>query len=143
MNDGTQRLRALVDEGGRLYGKGDVDGFVDLYTHDAVLVTPDGRYEGIDAIRANWTESMATFTSATVELGPSLEDGDRYFGEFALHATNTGPLHLPDGSQLDATNKTFDLVGSEYAVFRGEKMVEHRMYWDNMAAFAQLGLLPT
>jgi ketosteroid isomerase-like protein len=130
----------LIERGSAAYADGDVATMTGLYADDAVLVAPDGRYEGIDAIRGYWEMSMGAL-KGDVAVTSGIEQGDTYAGEFQLSLTNVGPLAMPDGTELPATGKEIQMAGAEFAVVRNGKLVEHRMYWDNMAAFQQLGLV--
>ena len=132
----------LNDEAAALYSKGDIDGFVDTYADDAVLRSPDGVSEGKQAIREYWTQEKAAFPDSNVEMTRSIAEGDVVMGEWVWTATNTGPLTLPDGSELPATGKHVEVAGAEMVRIRDGKVVEHNLYFDNMGAFGQLGLLP-
>jgi len=132
----------LNDDAAKLYSKGDIEAFVDTYADDAVLRSPDGLFEGRQAIREYWTNEKAAFPDSNVEMTQSIADGDIVMGEWTWTATNTGPLQLPDGTELPATGKHVEVGGAEMVRFRDGKVVEHTLYFDNMGAFAQLGLLP-
>lgn len=134
--------RELIEKGTELYNKGDVDGFCDLYGDEIVLTTPDGRFEGRDAIKPYLQGLYTAFPSGGVSVGRYCEDGDLYFGEFMVEGVNSGPLAMPDGSQLPATHRSAEIPAMEVARVRNGKIVEHRFIWDNMAFLGQLGLLP-
>lgn len=132
----------VIVEGAALYTKGDAEAYSDLYRDDAVLTTPDGRYEGRQAIRTYCESLMSPWPGAVVTVGRHGEDGDLYFGEFVLRGTNDGPLTLPDGSELPATHRSAELQGMEIAQVADGQIVQHDMAWDNLGVMAQLGLLP-
>jgi predicted ester cyclase len=135
-------IRDDIEKGTALYNKGDVDGFCALYADGIVLTTPDGRFEGRDAIQSYLQGMYVAFPSGGVSVGRYCEDGDLYFGEFTVQGVNTGPLAMPDGSQLPATHRSVDVAAVEVARAEDGRIVEHRMVWDNMAFLGQLGLLP-
>jgi ketosteroid isomerase-like protein len=56
--------------------------------------------------------------------------------------THTGPLLMPDGTELSPTGKRIELKGMELVQLRDGKVAVHHGYWDNMALTGQLGLLP-
>ena len=62
--------------------------------------------------------------------------------EWTWAGTHRGPLTLPDGTEVPATGKRAEATGAEIVRFRDGKVVEHNLYFDNLAAMAQLGLLP-
>jgi steroid delta-isomerase-like uncharacterized protein len=137
------QARDINQQGAKHYNNGDVDAMAALYSDDAVLVSPDGRVEGIDAIRASWAEQLASFPGAQVELVRDIEDGDVVASEFIFRGTNAGPLRMPDGTELPATGKSMEVAGVTVTTVRDGKIVSETMYYDNMAGFAQLGLLPS
>ena len=56
--------------------------------------------------------------------------------------THTGPLVLPDGTELPPTGKRVEVKGMELVRVRDGKVVVDNLYYDNLAVAAQLGLLP-
>ncbi|MFG2647071.1 hypothetical protein [Streptomyces sp. NPDC048436] len=83
-----------------------------LYAEDAVAVTPD---EGEIRGRDNIVE---------------------YSGR------NTGPLHLPSGETLPATQKEIRVRGVDIATVTDGQIVDYRLYFDEMEFLGQMGLLP-
>jgi predicted ester cyclase len=131
-------LQAVKD-----YNNGDVAGMASLYRDDAVLTTPDGRFEGIEAIRESWARQLAAFPGAQVDMRLDVEEGDVVANEWHFRGVNSGTLAMPDGSEVAATGKTVELMGCSVTTIRGGKIASETMYYDNMAAFTQLGLLPS
>jgi predicted ester cyclase len=138
MSDNTDLMQKAV----RLYNAKDLDGFVNEYADGAILVTPDGRAEGREAIRNQWARELTTNPDRTLTIDVAVEQGDLIATEFTWVATNTGPWILPDGSQLAPTGKRIELTGMVLTKYRDGKMVVHHMYWDNMDAARQAELLP-
>jgi len=136
------KYTALNDDAAALYSKGDIEGFVDTYADDAVLRSPDGVFEGKAALLEYWTQEKAAFPDSNVEMTRSIEEGDVVAGEWTWSGTHTGPFTLPDGTEVPATGKRVEVAGAEVIRFRGDKACEHHLYFDNMAAMAQLGLIP-
>jgi len=132
----------LIDEGTDLYNKGDVQGYCALYGDDIVLTTPDGKFEGRDNILPYLQGLLDAFPDGEVTVGRHCEDGDLYIGEFALHGVNSGPIAMPDGSELPATQKAVELGAMEVARVENGRIVQHDMIWDNMSFLGQLGLVP-
>lgn len=135
-------VRELIETGTDLYNKGDIDGFCALYGDDIVLTTPDGRFEGRENIRPYMRGLFDAFPSGGITVGRYCENGDLYFGEFALHAVNSGPIAMPGGSELPATNHAVELVAVEIARAENGQIVRHDMLWDNLSFLNQLGLVP-
>ena len=135
-------LRDLAEQGFQLYNAGDVEGLVNLYTEDATLVTPWGTFEGRAAIHEAWRRDKAAFPDGTLTLDVLVEQGDTLADEWTIVGTHTGPLVMPDGTELPPTGKRIELKGMELVQLRGGKIAVHRLYWDNMAVAGQLGVLP-
>jgi len=132
----------LLERAVALYNAGDLDGLVNEYAEDAILATPDGRAQGRAAIRSQWARELATNPDRSQTIDVLVEDGDTIATEFTWVATNTGPWVLPDGTQLPPTGKRLEIKGMVLTTIRNGKMAEQRMYWDNMDAARQAGLLP-
>lgn len=133
----------LMAEGTAFYNKGDMEGYCSLYSDDVVLTTPDGRYEGRDGVLAYMRAVSRSFPDSQVTIGRRCDAGDVGFDEFTVRGTNTGPISMPDGSELPATHRAVHLVGMEVAEVRGGKIVQHDMVWDTMSVLQQLGLAPS
>jgi steroid delta-isomerase-like uncharacterized protein len=134
--------RDLNQQGVKHFNNGDLDAMTALYSRDAVLVGPDGRHEGVDAIRKQWADQIAAFPGGQVDYTSEIEEGDTIVSEFTFRGTNTGALVLPDGSELPATGKSVELSGVTIAKVADGKIVSETMYFDNLALYTALGLVP-
>ena len=126
----------------KLYNAGDLEGLVNSYAEDAVLVTPDGTARGRAAIRERWSRDKASFPDRSLTIEVIVDQGDTVASEFTWVATNTGPLVEPDGTELPPTGRRIQAKGMELVQVRDGMVAAHRGYWDNMALAGQLGLLP-
>jgi ketosteroid isomerase-like protein len=63
--------------------------------------------------------------------------------EVTFRGTNTGVVTLPDGTDVPATEKPFEIESVAVIRVEGDKIAEYRIYWDQLAAMAQLGMMPT
>ena len=135
-------IRDAYEHSIKLYNTGDLDGLANSYAEDATLITPDGTAQGRAAIREQWGREKAAFPDRTVTEGVIFEQGDTIATEFTWAGTNTGPLVLPDGTELPPTGKRVQTKGMELVRVRDGKIATHHEYWDNMALAGQLGLLP-
>jgi len=126
----------------QLYNAGDLEGFINLYAEDAELVTPEGTAQGRAAILEFWRRDQVAFPERTVTIDVIVEQGDTVAGEWTWVATHTGPLVMPDGTEVPPTGKRAEVKGMELAQMRDGKMAVHHMYFDTMAMARQLGLLP-
>jgi len=126
----------------QLYNAGDLEGLANSYTEDAILVTPYGTAQGRAAILETWGRGKATFPDCIVTIDVLDEQGGTISSEWTWAGTNTGPLVLPDGTEVPPTGKRAELKGTEQAQMRDGKLAVQHMCYDNVALAEQLGLLP-
>ena len=124
------------------YNAGDLDSCMTLYTEDASQRMHDGIFEGVDAIRGRLARDLEAFEDATYVVDSFFAEGDMFADEWTFTGTNTGPFHLPDGTVIPATGRQVEIKGMEYVEVRGGLIVVDNLYYDFMAAVAQLGLVP-
>jgi predicted ester cyclase len=135
-------IRDAYEQGIGFYNAGDVEGLVNLYTENATRVTPSGTFEGRAAIHEAASREKAAFPDRTMTVEVLVVQGDTLAAEWTFVGTHTGPLVMPDGTELPPTGKRIEFKGMELAQLRDGKVVVHHEYWDNMAVAGQLGVLP-
>jgi steroid delta-isomerase-like uncharacterized protein len=124
------------------YNAGDLDACLALYAEDASQRMHDGVFEGVDAIRDRLARDLEAFADATYVVDSFFAAGDTFADEWTFTGTNTGPLRLPDGAVIPPTGRPVAIKGMEYVEVRDGKIVVDNLYYDFMAAVAQLGLVP-
>jgi ketosteroid isomerase-like protein len=134
--------RELLDRGAAVYNAGDLDGYVDLYTDDAVLVTPEGTFKGKREIRERFARELTALTDINFTVTSYVEGRDTFADEFTLSGTHTGPILLPDGTELPATGRRIEINCMEMVQVRDGHMVVDTLYYDNLGVLIQLGLIP-
>ena len=134
--------KELLDRYVELYNAGDLDACMQLYAEDASQRMHDGVFEGIDAIRGRLARDLEAFEDATYVVDSFFGEGATFADEWTFTGTNTGPFHLPDGTEIPATGRRVEIKGMEYVEVRDGKIVVDNLYYDFMAAVAQLGLIP-
>jgi steroid delta-isomerase-like uncharacterized protein len=132
----------LLERYVELYNAGDLDGVMDLYAEDAVQLMPDGRFEGRTAIRERLAKELSAFAELHHRYISFVEEGDAFADEWVFVGTHTGPLVMPDGSELPPTGKRVEVPGMELVRMRDGKIVVDNLYYDSLAVAIQLGLLP-
>jgi steroid delta-isomerase-like uncharacterized protein len=137
-----ENYRNLLERYVELYNAGDLDGVMDLYAEDSVQLMPDGTFEGRSAIRDRLAKELAAFSDIAHRYVSYVEQGDAFADEWVFAGTHTGPLVLPDGTELAATGKRVEMPGMEYVKIRDGKIVADNLYYDSLAVAAQFGLLP-
>ena len=103
------RYRGLLERYVELYNAGDLDGVIDLYADDAVQLMPDGTFEGRAAIKDRLAKELDAFSDIAHRYVSYVEQGDAFADEWVFAGTHTGPLQLPDGTELAATGKRVEL----------------------------------
>ena len=124
------------------YNAADLDACMELYAEDASQRMHDGVFEGVEAIRARLARDLEAFADAKYVVDSFFADRNKFADEWTFTGTNTGPLRLPDGSVIPPTGKPVEIKGMEYVEVRDGKIVVDNLYYDFMAAVAQLGLIP-
>ncbi len=137
-----ERYRDLLERYVELYNAGDLDGVMDLYADDAVQLMPDGTFEGRAAIRDRLAQELNAFSDLAHRFTSYVEEGDAFADEWVFVGTHTGPLVLPDGTEVPPTGKRVEMPGMELVKMRDGKIVVDNLYYDSLAVAAQLGLLP-
>jgi ketosteroid isomerase-like protein len=132
----------LLDRYVERYNAGDLDAVMDLYAEDAVQKMPDGTFTGSVAVRERLARELDAFTDINHTVRSFVEQGDAFCDEWTFEGMHSGPLVLPDGSELEATGGPVLIAGMEYCLVRDGKLVLNTLYYDNLAVAVQLGLVP-
>jgi steroid delta-isomerase-like uncharacterized protein len=124
------------------YNAADLDSCMALYTEDATQRMHDGIFDGVDAIRSRLARDLEAFEDAKYVVDSFFTAGDKFADEWTFTGTNTGPLRRPDGTVIPPTGKLVEIKGMEYVELRDGHIVIDNLYYDFLAAVAQLGLIP-
>ena len=121
----------------------DLKAVAELYAEDAVASTPDeGALHGREDIVEYWRQMTEAVPDARFESLHAYEAGDTAIDEGVYSGRNTGPIQLPTGETLPATQKEIRIRGVDIATVRDGHIVDYRLYFDEMEFLGQLGLLP-
>jgi steroid delta-isomerase-like uncharacterized protein len=132
----------LLDRYVELYNEGELDACMELYAEDAVQLMHDGTFEGLSEIHERLARDLIAFPDAKYTVASFVEQGDSFADEWTFTGTNTGPFRLPDGTEVPPTGRRMEIRGMELVQVRHRKIVVDNLYYDFMAALAQLGLVP-
>jgi ketosteroid isomerase-like protein len=133
-----------------LYNKGDMGASASLMTDDVVLITPIGRHDGREALRAYLEEWDKLLSDMRLETSLVLEDGDAVVAEWTLRFTVTGhprlrlgqmaggPLPTPDGGEIAPTGKVVEYSAMSVLRLRHGKIASWRDYYDSADLTRQL-----
>lgn len=124
------------------YNARDADAIGRLVTDAVTLSRPGqsaaGRHELLEAYRVDWVD----FPDCRLDVKHSGSHGDRVFAELTFSGTNTGSLHLADGTLAPPTGRALALECAAIGDVEGGALTALRVYWDNALSMQQLGLLP-
>jgi len=102
---------------------------------------PEG-IKGSKAVRASLEPFLKAFPDIQLVTETQFGAGDWITQLSHFRGTNTGPLEMPGGQTIPATNKSVRVPVAMVARLEGGKFAEVNVYFDQAAMMAQLGLLP-
>ncbi len=139
MADAKEFVRRQIE----LFNQGKVDEAMKDWADDAELVTPlTAPLKGREAIAAYWRQMRETFPDAKVTVHRMVAEGDTVVTESTFAGTNTGPLRLPTGETVPATNKRLTGPALDIGTIANGKVISLHQYWDRVPGMVQLGLMP-
>lgn len=121
-------------------GRADLEGVLNCYHPEAVLIAPEGRFEGRDGLASYFRLQFELFSDIRLAVTATWDTSDAAIAEWSVSATNTGAVPLPDGGTLPATGRHVTQRGADIALIREGRIREHRLYYDQVELFAQLEL---
>lgn len=138
------RAREVMDRLTTAITAGNSDAIAGLYAQDAVAVTPDGgELHGRDDIAAYWRQMTEAVPDGSYQSVHAYEVGNTAIDEGVFTGKNTGPIQLPTGETLPPTQKEIRIRGVDFATVDDDgRIVDYRLYFDEMEFLGQLGLLP-
>ncbi|WP_330355650.1 SgcJ/EcaC family oxidoreductase [Streptomyces chartreusis] len=138
------QAREVMDRLTTAITAGNSDAIAGLYAQDAVAVTPDGgELHGRDDIAAYWRQMTEAVPDGSYQSVHAYEVGNTAVDEGVFTGRNTGPIQLPTGETLPPTQKEIRIRGVDFATVDDDgRIVDYRLYFDEMEFLGQLGLLP-
>lgn len=134
-------VRELAERSIELYNAGAFDELVSMYAEDAVAITPNGNLSGREAISKRMRGERTAFPDSCLTLRHLTVDGDTAVMECELAATHSGPLPMPDGTQLPPTGQHVTLSVVFVSEMHEGLTTEGRMYFDQLPMLMQLGVV--
>jgi ketosteroid isomerase-like protein len=124
------------------FGEGDMDGAASIYHDDVVTIEPAlGRAESLAEWRAYGEAFRRACPDAHMVVQTLVESGETVAVEARFAGTFTGPLFSPQG-EVPPTGNAFELPFADFFRFRGERVSEHHVYYDQLAFLSALGITP-
>ena len=135
----------LINVGTKAINDHDFEALEKLYAADAVAITPESPepIKGSKEIAAISRQYLESFPDAHMEDDLVIGQNDWVCVAGSWNGTNTGPLTMPDGTTLSATNKRIKVPMCILFKVKDGKVVEERDYYDQMSFMTQLGLSQT
>ena len=135
----SQLVRALEDS---VFG--DASSLEELFTRDVTGRSPVLSCSSLEEFAVELEEQEDAFTEVEIEVHPLDVAGDRACVEWVASAVHSGPLPLDEDETvvLEGSGRRVFLRGVSVAEFDGDKISAFRHYWDDVALFDELGLLP-
>jgi predicted ester cyclase len=135
-------LRKALEEFYSGFNAGDFDRAFSIFADDVITVEPT---LGKAADLAVWREYDEAFKAACPDANlivrSMVQDGERLAVEGSLRGSFQAPYRTPL-RELQPTGASFDVEFAEFLLFRGGKVVEHRIYYDQVDFGRQLGVIP-
>jgi predicted ester cyclase len=103
---------------------------------------PDGTFVGRGTIRDRLAKELDAFSDIAHRVVSYTEQDDAFADEWVFVGTHTGPVTLPDGTEVPPTGKRIEIPGMEIVKMRDGKIVANNLYYDNLGVLVQLGLVP-
>jgi predicted ester cyclase len=138
-----ENLRVL-DASTKALNERDLDRFESFHLNSVLQrdpQNPDG-IKGVKAIRAGLDSFSKAFPDIRMVAETQFGAGDWITQLGHVRGTHTGPLEMPGGPTIPATNKSIRVPVAMVAKLEGGKFAEVNLFFDQAAILTQLGLLP-
>ncbi len=116
----------------------DLDAAIACFAPGAEFTSPMGPVPFPHGVRAMLKGYDDSFPGATFEVNNVIEVGDQLAVEGVWIGKHSGPMALPDGRKLAATNRQVRAPFVTIFKVRGGKIASHRGYWDLAGFMAQI-----
>ncbi len=93
-------LMTLYHQANDAWNRHDHDAYVALYADDCEIVAPGSTGKGHQGVLDFWADSAGPFPDNRATPRTVVADGTTVVEESVWEGTNTGPLTMPDGSEL-------------------------------------------
>ncbi len=135
-------LRSVVERFYDAFNRGDFDTVLEIFAPDVETTEPSlGTIQSAEQWRAYGEAFKRAMPDARLNLRSAVESGDTIAVEGSFTGTHTGPLLSPQG-EVPPTGRTINIPYADFLTVRDGRVVSHRVYYDQVALGAQLGLMP-
>src|SRR5262245_7997500 len=134
--------RQVIDRWFERIDSKQLDKFGEVETVDLDMKVPSGPVKGTQG-HQQLTKMFATaFPNFKHTVTQCVESGDAIACEGRFAGDNTGPMMMPTGQTMPATNKHVDFEWAGVAKVKGGKVSSVHVYFDMMGFMQQLGAGP-
>jgi predicted ester cyclase len=119
-----------------------LDKLAEVDAPDLDMIMPMGPVKGLEGHKRMLQGFGTAFPDFKHVTSRCVESGDLISCEGTFSGDHTGPMMMPDGKTLPATNKHVEIPYAGIARIKNGKVAELHVYFDNMSFMMQLGLLP-
>jgi predicted ester cyclase len=109
---------------------------------DLEMSTPMGAFRGVEGHKQLVQGFGTAFPNFKHTVTRCVEQGSTISCEGRMIGDHTGPLAMPGGPPVPATQKHIDFPWSGFATVAGGKVTSVHVYFDPMVMMRQLGLVP-
>ena len=131
--------RGVATRWAEAYNSHDESEIRDVLAANAVLVSPEGTYEGQQAI-VDYMMAWARAFGGGYTIHHVTSEGDTAVIEMTWRGEHTAPYSTPDGD-VPATGRSVEARTSHAVVVENDVATNVRMYFDVHGFLSQLGLL--
>ncbi|WP_182885793.1 ester cyclase [Microbispora sp. H10885] len=122
----------------------DLEGVLEIFSPDAVLVSPFGVAEGLEQIGWMYEQIFKSFPDFHLFAWYEAVTCEApLMVEWTATGTHLGPILLPNGCELQGTGRPVTFRGTCASFVEDGKIKSHREYFDQLELYAQLGLCLT
>jgi predicted ester cyclase len=114
----------------------------DVDAPDVVMVTPGGTFKGLEGHQQLTAFFAAAFPNFKHTVSHCIQQGDEISCEGSFAGDHTGPLRMPTGQTVPATQRHVEFPWLGMATIKNGKMASVHVYFDTMVMMTQLGLVP-
>ncbi len=134
----------VVDAAAKAVNDHDLDQLESLHLNSVIQRDPQHPegIKGVKAIRAGLEPFLKAFPDIRLVREQQFGAGDWITQLSHWRGTHTGPLEVPGGQTIPATNKSVRVPTAFVARLEGGKFAEINIYFDQAGMMAQLGLAP-
>jgi predicted ester cyclase len=135
-------LKPIVEKHYRNFNEHDLAAEGEIMHKNVAVEAPGApQLRGLEAFTQFAKAWEGGFPDGQLKMLNFVETGDLAVAEGTFSGTNTGSLMTPGGA-IPATGKRLQMKYCDLFRVREGKIVEHRVYFDQVEFLTQLGLMP-